>query len=94
MKLEERRIPEGDLAISPYCVQMQILDNGLASPLMNTTNQPVTIYINETEPTFASMSSKRSIMLYADEASLLAERSIEERQSATSCSCEWIASGY
>lgn len=92
LKLEERRIPEGSLAVVPYCVQMKISSDGSATPVLNSTNQPVTIYINETEPTFASMSSKRSVLLY-DSESLLMERGIEERQSATSCSCEWVATG-
>lgn len=95
LKLEERRIPEGELAIVPYCVQMQILNDGSAAPVMNSTGQPVTIYINETEPTFASMSSKRSVILYdTEDSSMMAPRFIEKRQSSTSCSCEWVASGY
>lgn len=84
LKIEERRVPRGAQSISPYCVQNLIDPYGNAAPIMNSTNQPITIYLNETEPSAVSqISGKRS---YED----LLVRDVEERQSSGSCGCVWL----
>ncbi|RAL58590.1 hypothetical protein DID88_003950 [Monilinia fructigena] len=61
-KIAERRIPRGGQTVPAYCVAHQILSNGNAEPLMNSTGQPITIYLNETEPTSVSPLQDRSIV--------------------------------
>lgn len=91
LKVEERRIPRGDQSISPYCVQHYIDPEGNAEPFMNSTGQPVVIYLNESEPSSVSqISGKRSYPI-----SLLEDRDVEtsglmERQSSGSCGCVWL----
>jgi hypothetical protein len=98
VKVEERRIPEGSLAVPPYCVQMQIMNDGQASPVLNSTGLPTTIYINETEPTFATMGSgsKRSMpskdLWGRDDELSERDAVLVERQSSSLCSCEWLVS--
>lgn len=95
LKIEERRIPRGAQSISPYCVQHYINPEGFAEPFMNSTGQPVVIYINESEPSAVSqISGKRSypVSLLEDrDLNLdLQTRDLEERQSSGSCGCVWL----
>ncbi|KAE8453754.1 hypothetical protein EG329_009265 [Mollisiaceae sp. DMI_Dod_QoI] len=84
LKIEERRIPRGAQSISPYCIQHQIDPYGNAQPYLNSTGQPVTLYLSESEPSSVSqITGKRS-----PEDSL--ERDLEERQSSGSCGCVWL----
>jgi len=76
IKLEERRIPRGAQSISPYCVQHVVQSDGSAIPSMNSTNQPVTIYLNETMPTIFS---RRDFF----------EQSLYARDDGDKCGCTW-----
>ncbi|TVY50085.1 hypothetical protein LOCC1_G000001 [Lachnellula occidentalis] len=73
VKLEERRVPNG---VQPYCVQYIVQQDGSAIPSMNSTNQPVTLVLNETIPT---MFSRRDFL----------EQSLYERDDADQCGCSW-----
>ncbi|KAK6594201.1 hypothetical protein H4I96_11114 [Botrytis cinerea] len=85
-KIAERRIPRGGQTVPAYCVAHQILSNGDAQPLMNSTGQPITIYLNETEPTTVSPLSSRSLV------SDFFERDLVERDGDESCGCVWLES--
>ncbi|TVY67467.1 hypothetical protein LSUE1_G008786 [Lachnellula suecica] len=76
VKLEERRIPQGTQSIAPYCVQHTVNSDGTTSPLMNSTGQPVTISLNETEP--ASYTRRD-----------LPGRNLFDRQAVDKCGCTW-----
>jgi hypothetical protein len=76
IKLEERRIPRGAQNIAPYCVQQIVQSDGSTMPYMNSTGQPVTIYLNETQPTNYS---RRDFF----------EQSIYERDAGDKCGCTW-----
>lgn len=76
VKLEERRVPRGAQPPSPYCIQHIVQSDGSAIPIMNSTNQPVTLVLNETMPT---MFSRRDFL----------ERSLYERDDADTCGCAW-----
>ncbi|RDW66170.1 hypothetical protein BP6252_09805 [Coleophoma cylindrospora] len=87
IKIEERRVPRGSQAITPYCVQQSIDGNGIASPYVNSTGQVVTLYLNETEPTSVSPVSKRSLPVVVGERAL----ALEARSSSSDCACVWLA---
>jgi hypothetical protein len=76
VKLEERRIPRGAQSISPYCVQHIVQSDGSAIPFMNSTNQPVTVYLNEAMPTSFS---RRDFF----------EQSLYGRDDGYICGCTW-----
>lgn len=86
MKIEERRVP-GDQSITPYCIQQNIDAYGVATPLLNSTGLPVTIYLNETQASSVSqIQEKRSAEVS------IHERGSElfERQSSGYCGCVWL----
>ena len=89
VKVEERRIPRGALAVPPYCVQQLIDQDGTPSPIMNSTDQPVTIYLNETEPTMVAPMTGSNLARSIDleEADMV----LDKRQSTANCGCVWIA---
>jgi hypothetical protein len=49
VKLEERRIRENEAANAPYCVQMQMLDNGHLGPVAGPDGKPIRVLLAETE---------------------------------------------
>jgi hypothetical protein len=81
-KVVERRIPRGPQTVPAYCVAHTIQGDGSASPVLNSTGQPVTIYLNETEPTTVSPLADRS----------LTTTSLQERGDDTDCGCVWLSS--
>lgn len=85
-KIAERRIPRGGQTVPAYCVAHQILSNGNAEPLMNSTGQPITIYLNETEPISFEPLQDRGI------ATDLFERNSVARDEDESCGCVWLES--
>ena len=88
IKVEERRIPSGPHTVPPYCVQQVINGDGTATPALNSTNQPITIYLNETEPLSVSpITDKRSMFDTIENR----DWHIRERQAPTSCGCVWLA---
>lgn len=87
VKIEERRIPEGDLTVPPYCVSMTILDDGSPIPNLNsTTGMPIQIDLNETDPSLAEMSQKRG---YTEMPRRIPD--IATRDISSDCSCVWMA---
>ena len=90
LKLQERRIPRGPQAIPPYCIQNYITPDGTSQPVMNSTNQPVTIYLKETGLETVTSMTGRAIFLAELE---LEERDVEikERQTQGNCGCVWLA---
>ena len=86
IKLEERRISEGPYTIAPYCVQHIINPDGSAVPALNSTNQPITIQLNETDPsTISPISAKRSLGGKRGKR----DGNLRER-SASCCGCVWL----
>ncbi|KAK6582340.1 hypothetical protein PZA11_004748 [Diplocarpon coronariae] len=82
LKIEERRVPD-PLAIPPYCVQHQIDDDGAAQPVLNSTNQPIIIYLNESESTTISQLETRGSV---DLDIVPAKR----QEMPSSCGCVWL----
>ncbi|KAL8768647.1 MAG: hypothetical protein Q9209_005206 [Squamulea sp. 1 TL-2023] len=81
IKIEERRAPDTDPA--PYCVHMQIMNDGTASAINDESGSPVTIQLLETASTYNSG---------ADQPDKQKERraSFWERDPSTGkCECEW-----
>jgi len=88
LKIEERRIPIGDQNIPPYCIQNYVNADGTYQPVLNNTNQPVTIYLNETEPTTVSPAIvKRMVVASIEER----DGDLSERQASSTCGCVWLA---
>lgn len=81
-KVVERRIPRGSQTVPAYCVAHNIEGDGSASPILNSTGQPVTIYLNETEPTTISPLADRS----------LTTTSLQVRNDDMDCGCVWLSS--
>jgi len=81
-KVVERRIPRGSQTVPAYCVAHTIQGDGSASPVLNSTGQPVTIYLNETEPTTVSPLAERG----------LTTTSLQERGDDMACGCVWLSS--
>ncbi|PBP20660.1 hypothetical protein BUE80_DR008553 [Diplocarpon rosae] len=82
MKIEERRVP-GPNAIPPYCVQHQIDESGAARPALNSTNQPIVIYLNETESAIDSqLATRGSLELDVVPA--------KRQETLSSCGCVWL----
>ncbi|KAM3074090.1 hypothetical protein ACMFMG_003087 [Clarireedia jacksonii] len=81
-KVVERRIPRGAQTVPAYCVAHTIQGDGSASPILNSTGQPVTIYLNETEPTTVSPLADRSLTI----------TSLQERSEDMDCGCVWLSS--
>lgn len=90
IKVEERRVPKGYQTIPPYCIQHVVNGDGTTEPALNSTGQPITIYLNETEPTTISPISDRSTMTLFKR---LEERDryLNERDSSQSCGCVWLS---
>jgi hypothetical protein len=92
LKIQERRIPRGPQAIPPYCIQNYITPDGTAQPVMNSTNQPATIYLNETDLETVAPMTGRGIVLDLNELELdQRDVEIKERQTQGNCGCVWLA---
>lgn len=103
IKVQERRVPRGFQTIPPYCklylvsyyvqplifpgVQHTVASDGTVCPLLNSTGQPITIYLNETEPSTVSPITDRSNLF-----DRLEERDtyLRERDPDSSCGCVWL----
>ena len=86
VKIEEHRMSEGPNVIPPYCVKTEITDGGF-QPIVNTTGQPITVYLNESASTSFA---KRSFGFEGE----VEERGVylAERQAnpAKQCGCVWL----
>ncbi|KAL8837583.1 MAG: hypothetical protein Q9170_002460 [Blastenia crenularia] len=81
VKIEERRDP--NVVLQPYCVHMQIMNDGTASPL---ADEPI-FQLNEDEPGDGQGVLTRGIRREEKRGNLW------ERDSGTSaCECEWLSS--
>lgn len=80
VKIEERRDPNN--GIQPYCVHMQIMNDGTAQPLPEPS-----ITLTETEPDY-DQSNYQSNRLRQKRGDLW-ER---EDSSTSACECEWVSS--
>jgi hypothetical protein len=99
LKVQERRIPQGAQAISPYCVKKFIAADGSAQDMRNSTGQVITIYLDETVPTEFDPMRKRAI-LYNDDVPTPTIKVAERQPSGTlivdddterNCGCAWLA---
>lgn len=78
VKLEERRIAGSP---SPYCTQMQILDNGIAAPVVDPdSGDAITINLQENDPT-----------VEAYNAAGMSRRKTKRGLVAGSCHCQWFS---
>jgi hypothetical protein len=75
VRIEERRMPSTPESTSPYCQKMQILDNGRAVPWLDTSGQPVTVVLNETDPSGLRLRSATGLY---------------QRDATDYCNCVWI----
>lgn len=76
VKIEERRPPS--TVSPPYCVHMQIMNDGTANPIPDESGKPLTIQLSETPPTYDGSMHKRN--------------DLWERDDPTSgCECEWVS---
>lgn len=81
VKIEERRVPDSQ---QPYCNQYQILDNGLAGPLVDpSTNQQITVYLEETDPDYSAYQQQQ------DAAPSASSSKVKRDPITGSCHCEW-----
>ena len=71
-------------------IQHIVNGDGTIEPALNSTGQPITIYLNETEPATVSPISDRSTMTLFKR---LEERDryLSERDSSQSCGCVWLS---
>ncbi|KAH8663055.1 hypothetical protein BGZ60DRAFT_380001 [Tricladium varicosporioides] len=88
VKIEEHRMSRGPQVISPYCVQHIINSDGSPTPLLNSTGQPITIQLNETESTTFS---RRTLYDIEARTEIVTEREVlVERDQGTKCGCAWL----
>ncbi|RDL42007.1 uncharacterized protein BP5553_01986 [Venustampulla echinocandica] len=83
VKIEEHRMSRGPRVSAPYCVQHKINADNSATPVLNSTGQPITVYLNETESTnfgrrYVDLNEKRA--------------DLSERDFANKCGCVWLYS--
>src|ERR1700716_1139171 len=71
-------------------IQHTVNGDGTTQPRLNSTGQPVTVYLNETEPSIVSPISDRSTLSLFER---LEERDryLSERDSTSSCGCVWLS---
>lgn len=87
VKIEERRIPPGDVTVRPFCTSMTILSDGTPLPNLNSSGMPIEVEINEADPSLSEMSEKRGP--YAQPPGRTAP--LVARDISGDCSCTWIA---
>ena len=91
IKIEERRLM--DNAIKPYCIQMQVLDDGGINSVPDSSGNPITIQLDEYEPPAQNSvqlgpkkRETRSNDFFASEGD-----EMRKRQSESDCHCEWLS---
>jgi hypothetical protein len=88
VKIEEHRVSSVDLITPPYCVKHYITGAGIALPQLDGTGKPITLYLNETEPSVAPPLVSRHTLLDSIEGY---SGRLDERTSSASCGCAWMA---
>ncbi|KAL8716270.1 MAG: hypothetical protein Q9220_000175 [cf. Caloplaca sp. 1 TL-2023] len=85
VKIEERRAP--GTQPPPYCVHMQIMNDGTANPIGDENGQPITVQLEEIQPGSDGSVSQ-------DGSGGRKRGNLWERgpSSTSSCECEWINS--
>lgn len=78
IKIEERRSPNPS-ATAPYCIHMQIMNDGTASPLQDDNGSPQTVELIEAPPSPGMKMHKRKDLW-------------EREESVDACQCEWVNS--
>ncbi|KAL8820484.1 MAG: hypothetical protein Q9223_001314 [Gallowayella weberi] len=81
IKIEERRAPNTSPA--PYCVHMQIMNDGTASPIPDVNGNPETIQLIETAATYDA----KVAAPHARKRGALWERDASDNR----CECEWLS---
>ncbi|KAL8998717.1 MAG: hypothetical protein Q9169_002272 [Polycauliona sp. 2 TL-2023] len=76
IKIVERRNSATDPA--PYCVHMQIMNDGSAQPVPDEIGNPATIELIETSPTYETRKEKRA-------------KPWQRGATGDGCECEWIS---
>jgi hypothetical protein len=79
IKLEERRVPNSNNDIQPFCQQYQVLWNGHANWRPDQNGAPIKITLNEQDPSFAAYTS--------------AVHSGNHATPSGGCHCQWTAGG-
>lgn len=84
IKIQEHRISSGPQVVPPYCMKYTINSDNSATPSLNSTKQPIMVYLNETE---ATSFTKRSPLNHKERHEAVAEREIG---SGNKCGCVWL----
>ncbi|KAK4978524.1 hypothetical protein LTR66_010540 [Elasticomyces elasticus] len=74
VKIEERRVPNS--VVQPYCVQMQVLENGYAG-VVSDQHGPIQFKLKESDPSFAAYEARES------------SKRRSKRDPAGGCHCQW-----
>ncbi len=83
IKIEERRVP--NTVPAPYCVHMQVMNDGTASPIADENGNPATIQLIESSSTY-------DLDVNQPHAQKDKRTSLWERDpSAGICECEWAS---
>ncbi|KAL8849746.1 MAG: hypothetical protein Q9221_005290 [Calogaya cf. arnoldii] len=83
IKIEERRAPNTDPA--PYCIHMQVMNDGSASPITDEMGDPETVELVETLSIYGPGVDQ------PDARKETRSRLLEREASAGNCECEWIS---
>lgn len=81
VKLEERRLPGSPL---PYCIQYQVLANGMTNWIPGPEGQQVVIQLSEKNPPFRPV-------YYPEPPSHGRSRRRKRNESPESCHCQWMS---
>ncbi|KAJ9632361.1 hypothetical protein H2203_000766 [Taxawa tesnikishii (nom. ined.)] len=79
VKIEERRIPNSP---QPFCIKMQVLDDGSANFVADPSNggQPIKIMLNETTSNYGVSAT-----------TAVSRRNNDKRDASGGCHCQWVA---
>lgn len=85
VKIEERRVPMGDMHADPYCVQHTANADGTYQPFLDATGKPTTIFIDEVEP-----QSKSTMQGRSDALTDVKPRGVLHARDDAACGCLWL----
>ncbi|KAI9051261.1 hypothetical protein LZ554_005362 [Drepanopeziza brunnea f. sp. 'monogermtubi'] len=84
LKIEERRVL-GPQSIPPYCVQHQIDKYGGAHVALNSSNEPIVVYLSETESSAVSQMAVRNLRTGHG-----VDRMVKRQETTSGCGCVWL----